>query len=161
MNALSLQRMRDVHPELRERVGVIAAVLFKRNIVIEVVSGFRSYDVQAKLYAQGRSSPGKIVTNARAGSSWHNFGLAVDVCPMKRGAFDWNAPRAVWLEIGSTAQLHGLEWGGTWRTPDLPHLQLPVAHTLADLRAERDRRIHAELLAFVRVLDRRTAKKEV
>lgn len=151
MNELSRKRLADVHVELRERVEDIADALFKQSVVVEVVSGLRTYAEQSKLYAQGRSAPGKRVTNARAGESWHNFGLAVDLCPMKRGAFDWDAPRPVWSIIGVTAQLHGLQWGGTWKTPDLPHVQLPVTYTLAELRALRQHRTHAELLAALHI----------
>ncbi|GAA3318342.1 hypothetical protein GCM10020331_020730 [Ectobacillus funiculus] len=32
------------------------------------------------LYAQGRTTSGSIVTNARGGQSNHNFGVAVDLC---------------------------------------------------------------------------------
>ena len=153
MNELSRKRLHDVHPELRERVEATAAALFKRAIVVEVASGLRSYAEQTKLYAQGRTSAGKIVTNARAGSSWHNFGLAVDLCPMKRGKFDWDAHHSIWVEIGLTGQAHSLEWGGSWKKPDLPHLQLRVRQSLAQLHALRLKRTHAELIAVVRPLE--------
>lgn len=134
MNVTSNKRLALVHPVLRERVEDVAAELVRKNIFVEVVSGFRSTAEQARLYAQGRTTKGKRVTNAKAGYSWHNFGLAVDLCPMKRGAFDWNAPLTVWHEIGATAKRHHLEWGGDWRTPDRPHLQLAVAQTLTQCR---------------------------
>ena len=42
------------------------------------VSGLRSYELQARLYSQGRSTAGKIVTKAKPGWSWHQYGLASD-----------------------------------------------------------------------------------
>jgi peptidoglycan L-alanyl-D-glutamate endopeptidase CwlK len=54
-------------------------ILTKHGVTFEVLSGLRSYAQQAALFAQGRTKPGKIVTNARPGSSWHNYGLAIDV----------------------------------------------------------------------------------
>jgi peptidoglycan L-alanyl-D-glutamate endopeptidase CwlK len=43
-----------------------------------LTSGYRSKKEQNELYAQGRSKPGQVVTNAKAGQSYHNYGLAVD-----------------------------------------------------------------------------------
>ena len=39
---------------------------------------YRSFDEQNHLYAQGRTKPGKIVTYAKGGQSYHNFGLAFE-----------------------------------------------------------------------------------
>ena len=36
-----------------------------------------------KRQAQGRTKPGKIVTNSPGGKSWHNYGLGVDFCLLK------------------------------------------------------------------------------
>lgn len=40
--------------------------------------GVRTFDQQTALYAQGRTGPGGIVTNARAGESAHNYGCGSD-----------------------------------------------------------------------------------
>jgi peptidoglycan L-alanyl-D-glutamate endopeptidase CwlK len=40
--------------------------------------GFRSASAQAKLWAQGRTQPGPVVTNAGPFESWHCYGLAAD-----------------------------------------------------------------------------------
>lgn len=42
------------------------------------ISGLRSFEDQAKLYACGRTHPGSIVTQAGPGLSFHNYGLASD-----------------------------------------------------------------------------------
>lgn len=41
-------------------------------------SGDRTFEHQDRLYAQGRTLPGGIVTNARSGESPHNYGMATD-----------------------------------------------------------------------------------
>lgn len=48
---------------------------------ILVLHGYRSIEEQNALYAQGRTAPGKRVTNAKGGQSAHNFGMAIDVAP--------------------------------------------------------------------------------
>lgn len=124
MNERSQQRLNQMHPELARRVRVLCERLAARGITVEVVQGLRSFAEQDKLFAQGRTAPGKIVTRARGGQSNHNFGLAVDLCPFVNGKPDWNASPAIWQQIGNQAERLGLEWGGNWKFVDLPHVQL-------------------------------------
>jgi len=44
----------------------------------------RTHAEQDKLYAQGRTVKGSIVTNARGGQSYHNYGLAIDICLLSK-----------------------------------------------------------------------------
>lgn len=119
-------RLAKVHPELAKRMYRIIQSLSTQGITLVVVQGLRTYAEQDAMYAQGRTKPGKRVTNAKGGQSNHNFGLAVDVAPMKAGKIDWNAPLNVWQAIGKAGELEGLEWGGRWKSfVDMPHLQLP------------------------------------
>lgn len=59
--------------------------LTKEGIVVEITLAFRSYEEQDALYSQGRNEKGeitdssKVVTNAKGGQSYHNFGLAFDL----------------------------------------------------------------------------------
>lgn len=135
MDLISEGRLKDVHPMLASKIRQLADLLGQEGIVIRVTQGLRTWDEQAKLYAQGRSEPGKIVTNAPAGSSYHNFGLAVDVVPMTPLGPDWNVTHPVWQRIATVGKSLGLESGSTWRTfKDFPHFQLtgnlPLSPTL-------------------------------
>ncbi len=88
----------------------------------------RSFERQATLYAQGRSSPGPIVTNARPGTSMHNYGLAFDVAILRNGVLRWDG---IPEKLGELGERLGLEWGGRWRKPDENHFQL-ASITLAE-----------------------------
>ena len=59
---------------------------------ILVNSTLRTLDEQAEPFAIGRTKPGDIVTNAKAGESWQNFGLAFDVTPLVNGRALWGNP---------------------------------------------------------------------
>lgn len=100
---------------------------------VRFISGYRTYAEQAELYAQGRTKPGNIVTNARPGFSNHNFGLAVDV-----GIFDENGqykPESPFYErVGTAGKRLGLRWGGDWKFKDMPHFEVPHTFTLKELR---------------------------
>jgi hypothetical protein len=126
MNAASEKRIRQLHPALASAVRNIVVALADRGLVVEIVQGLRTFAEQDALYAQGRTQPGPIVTQARGGESNHNYGLAADLCPFVNGKPNWNAPLSVWATIGAVAAEHGLEWGGAWKKfLDKPHVQLP------------------------------------
>jgi hypothetical protein len=97
--------------------------------------GFRSWDVQDRLFEQGRTRTHdaagnilRIVTDARGGYSAHNFGIAFDVCADK----DMTRPglQPEWGDdaydlLGRVVEAHGLVWGGKFTRKDRPHFQWP------------------------------------
>lgn len=123
MNTASEERLKQVHPELARRVRELVMRLSKRGVQLEVVQGLRTFEYQQALYEQGRSRKGPVVTNAKPGQSLHNYGLAVDLCPFRADKPDWDDARAFAL-LGAEARKLGLEWGGSWRKPDRPHVEL-------------------------------------
>lgn len=90
---------------------------------------------QAAVYAQGRTTPGPIVSDAPPGSSYHNYQLAFDAVPTAyKHLPKWNPTGPLWNKIGSIGKSLGLEWGGDWPKPDQPHFQLTAA-PLSELKA--------------------------
>lgn len=106
---------------------------------LRVTSTYRDYEYQTYLYAQGRTRPGAIVTNAKAGFSWHNFQVAFDVVPIVGGKAIWDNAQ-LFRDIGEIGQECGLEWGGSWPSfPDRPHFQDAGGMNMAQLRAQKAR----------------------
>jgi peptidoglycan L-alanyl-D-glutamate endopeptidase CwlK len=96
----------------------------------------RTYARSDTLFAQGRTTPGPIVTNARAGQSAHNFGIAGDLVLdgyMDRAGLQPDYRPASYDLLGILAPKHGLVWGGSWHFKDLPHVQAPQFITAADM----------------------------
>lgn len=117
------------------------AAMTTQGVAIEVISGLRSWAAQAALYAQGRTKPGPIVTKARPGSSWHNYGLAIDLGLFKGGKYLDSANPALadklYSIIGAIAARHGIEWAGTWKTfQETPHFQVTFGLSLAAAKAK-------------------------
>jgi len=102
------------------------------GINVKIICGNRTYQEQDALYAQGRSTPGPRVTNAPAGYSWHNFGVAWDFVVFDaNGEPQWESP--LMERCGKIAESFDLDWGGSWTTfQDTPHIQLKTGHTLAE-----------------------------
>jgi len=117
MDGVSEARLELVNPVLAAKIRELAGT---SPFPIRVVQGLRTFAEQDALYAQGRTAPGLRVTAARAGYSYHNVGLAVDVVPMINGLPDWRPGH--FTEIIAAAEALGLVSGQSWN--DLPHLQL-------------------------------------
>lgn len=131
MDAASESRLQLVHPELASKVRNMADILAVSGIEIRVTQGLRSWNDQLALWLKGRDAqgnitdPGKVVTKAAPGHSWHNFGLAVDVAPFANNTPDWNLDHPAWKKIVAVGESLGLVSGSEWRTfPDWPHFQL-------------------------------------
>lgn len=95
---------------------------------VNITQGFRTYKRQDAIYAQGRTLPGKVVTHAKGGQSFHNFGVAADGATFGKDPYLENSEdgHAFWKLWGECAQREGLEWGGNWPANklDIPHVQM-------------------------------------
>lgn len=137
MDTVSIPRLADLHPLLSKKVYAMDEALAPQGIIIRVTQGLRTVAQQDALYAQGRSLPGKIVTNAKGGYSAHNFGYAVDLIPGLRSVDNWtpnwNSSSDDFKIMAKAGIDQGLVWGGAWHSIiDPPHFQLldfPVTPT--------------------------------
>jgi len=113
-------------PEVQPIARALVQKAAQNGIQIKIISGLRSYAEQNELYAQGRTKPGKTVTDASGGYSNHNFGIAFDV-----GVFEGSKyleESVKYKAVGVLGMDLGLEWGGNWKTRvDEPHYQLRPA----------------------------------
>lgn len=132
-------------PEVQPYARALVTKADADGITIKVISGLRTYDEQNDLYAQGRTQPGRIVTNARGGFSNHNFGIAFDVGVFEGSQYLDESPK--YKAVGVLGMDLGLEWGGNWKTfLDEPHFQLrpkwagdmKERDMLAELRTRKD-----------------------
>lgn len=135
----SSRRLDYLHPAVLPMVERFLASARLEGIDLLVTCTWRSAEEQARLYAQGRTAPGRIVTRAKPGQSMHNVmlrggqpaSLAVDVVPLRFGKPIWDARDALWQEVGDLGQAAGLEWAGRWkRFREFPHFQHPQAARL-------------------------------
>jgi hypothetical protein len=127
-----------LYPKFGAQVPRLLAACAARGATYKVTSTVRTFTEQDKLYAQGRPGkdgkivPGGIITHAKAGQSYHNYGVACDFARIRDGKADWSP--ASYAILGEEAAKLGLEWGGSWKFVDVPHVQLRVK--LADLQAQ-------------------------
>ena len=126
VDARSEANIATLHPRVRPYARALLLQAKQRGWQFKITSALRTFGEQDALYRQGRSAPGKRVTNARAGYSNHNFGLAFDVTLFNGTAPVWDSP--LYKALGVIGGQLGLEWGGNWTSlRDEPHYQLRPA----------------------------------
>jgi peptidoglycan L-alanyl-D-glutamate endopeptidase CwlK len=123
----------DLVPPAKQRAEAFIAAAKAKGIDLLVTSTYRDNESQDALYAQGRTTPGNIVTRAKAGESWHNWRCALDVVPIVNGKAIWD-DQNTWTQIGEIGVACGLEWAGNWVTfKEFPHFQYTGGLTLDQL----------------------------
>lgn len=130
--------IKDLHPKVQAMANKFLDACKKAGIDVLITSTYRDNESQNELYAQGRTKPGRIVTNAKAGQSWHNYRLAFDVVPIKNGKAVWGTTGddlKLWQKLGAIGKSIGLEWAGDWvKFKEFPHFQYTGGLTLKDLQ---------------------------
>lgn len=112
----SLKRLEGLDPKFKVNILCLQGLAKLEGLDVQVACGYRSNEEQAKLYAQGRTVPGKIVTNAKPGQSKHNKGLAVDLYFIVNGKADWGVGKYLQLSKICVKNKLAISWSGNWKT---------------------------------------------
>lgn len=149
----SVERISKLHPKVRVEARALiekAEAGLPTFLAIRVVQGLRSFAEQQALYDQGRTKPGKIVTNAIPGTSYHNYGLALDFAILydkdRNGSYEtlsWDVTKDEdkdsikdWIEIANVFKAGGWTWGGNFKTIlDMPHVEKTFGKNWRELLA--------------------------
>ena len=132
-----------LHPIVAEKSEELIRLSEQQGINIVITDGYRSIEEQNQIYQQGRSDEGSVVTYAKGGQSYHNFGLAIDFAlALPDGSVSWDMSydgngngKSDWHEVAAIGKELGFEWGGDWRNfKDYPHLQMTFGLSLAELQ---------------------------
>ena len=136
MDKVSQDRIDQLHPSIRLDVSNLIEKINTKVLTgrakVRIAQGLRTFAEQDALYAQGRTKPGKKVTNAKGGQSIHNYGLAVDIVLILDGkTASWDEKsdfdrdqQSDWIEVITEFKRAGFSWGGDWRTfKDMPHFE--------------------------------------
>jgi peptidoglycan LD-endopeptidase CwlK len=133
----------DLHPTVQQHKDSLIKQAANKGIRVMVTDGFRSFHDQDRLYERGRSAEGQIVTHAKGGESYHNFGLAIDFALLtEEGKAIWDTEydgngngKSDWMEVVAIAKEQGFEWGGDWtQFKDYPHLEMRFGLSINDLK---------------------------
>ncbi len=147
MEQTSLQRLQQLHPKVKD----IAIAAYNEAVKATpagihpfITQTLRTFQESNQLYALGRTvvNPdgksaqkpmGNIVTNAPGGSSYHNYGLALDFVILKNNTESWNVDQN-WMTVVNIFKKNGFTWGGDFKSlKDEPHFEMTFGHNWRDL----------------------------
>jgi peptidoglycan L-alanyl-D-glutamate endopeptidase CwlK len=142
-DAITLKRIQLLHPALRDEVSELYAEIEERltsRSSCRFTHTLRTFKEQDELYAIGRTKPGRIVTNAKGGKSWHNYGMAIDIVLLIGGGVSWDISKdfdgdgkADWAEVVQVFKEFGWEAGIDWKFRDAPHFQKTLGLTINEM----------------------------
>ena len=141
---ITLERINKMHPKLREELleqYLTINTALPKGVRLRFTQTLRTIAEQDALYAQGRTKPGKIVTNAKGGQSIHNYGLAFDIVILYdkdgNGTFEtasWDENQH-WKKVVAFFKSEGWVWGGDFKSLyDAPHFEKTFGHTWRTLQ---------------------------
>lgn len=125
----------DLNPKVAAMCSEFINRCKAKGIDVIITSTYRDSESQNALYAQGRTTPGKIVTNAKAGQSFHNWKVAFDFVPVVNGKCQWD-DKDLFGDCGRIGEDIGLEWAGRWsgKLKESAHLQYTGGLSLQDFQ---------------------------
>jgi peptidoglycan LD-endopeptidase CwlK len=141
----SINKMGHVHPVVKESALEVVRRAYSEGIYMHIIAGFRRKEQQDELYRQGRTAPGYIVTNAKGGQSYHNYGLAVDYALVTEDGTEtiWTVNKE-WRRAAEIAKSLGFSWGGDWfKFKDYGHLEMNGSLSITDLQNGKRPNLHS------------------
>ena len=153
IDKLTISRINLLHPKVREEVMKIyvekIAPALTNGVYCRFTHTLRTFQEQEELYKIGRTklvdAEGNrlgIVTKARGGQSYHNYGLALDFCIMESRTATWDVTKDMdkdgkpdWFEVIDTFKESGYESGADWKGKlrDFPHIQKTFGYSVKEL----------------------------
>jgi peptidoglycan L-alanyl-D-glutamate endopeptidase CwlK len=131
---INSRSLSDLDPVVQPMMQAFVDACTAAGIDLLPTSTYRDAASQAALYAQGRTTPGPIVTDATAGHSFHQYRAAMDVVPLINGKCVWDTSQPVWSQVVQIGKAQGLEWGGDWTLfKEFAHFQYVGGLTIAQL----------------------------
>lgn len=137
-DVVSENRLSNLHPKVRDhalRAYRKAVKITPKGVHPYITETLRSFQRSNDLYALGRTKPGKIVTNAAAGQSYHNYGMAIDFVNLVNGSPKWEVDEN-WMKVVECFKEEGFVWGGDFKSlKDYPHFEMTFGHHWRELLA--------------------------
>lgn len=165
----SPDRVAKLHPLVRGEVQHTIEQVeanWPKTIAIRIVQGLRTFPEQDALYAQGRTAPGKIVTNSKGGQSYHNYGLAIDFAILydkdENGNFEtlsWDTVKDMdrngesdWMQVVDEFEKAGYIWGGRFHSiKDQPHFEKTFGYNWRDLLVKYNKKDFIDSTEYVKL----------
>ena len=122
----TIRDIAELTPKAQKACGLFLLRCKEKGLPVYVTETYRPQERQNELYAQGRTRPGKVVTWTK--NSRHKSRRAWDICKLTGGKADYS-DTAFFKACGNVAKELDITWGGSWKTPDMPHFEISETWT--------------------------------
>lgn len=150
----SLERLQQLHPKIRDKAIDAyneAVKVTPVGVHPYITQTMRTFAESDNLYAQGRTKQGSIVTNAKAGQSYHNYGLALDFMLIINGKDSWTIDHN-WMVVVNIFKAHGFVWGGDFKSIlDQPHFEMTFGNNWRTLLSKHNAKDFISGTEFVNI----------
>ena len=144
IDQITLNRIELLHPKIKDEAIQIYSEIcqtLSSGVMCRFSHTLRTIEEQNALYSKGRSIKGQVVTNAKGGQSFHNYGLAIDIVLIIDGKANWDRGtdfdrdgQPDFMEVVKIFKKYGWFWGGDFRTfKDYPHFEKTFGLTTKQL----------------------------
>lgn len=138
------QRIQTLHPLIRYNIACAVNECKTKGYKIRVTEALRDFHVQNEYYGYSRtkqqltkanidprySKPDKAwKTDAKGGESYHNYGLAVDICLINGNNAIFKIPQ----EVADVFKKYGCDWIYERINKDMPHFQITFGYSWGQL----------------------------
>ena len=172
MDEITIKRIQKVHPKLRDELLAdyihVNNKLLGKGERLRFPYTTRTRKEQEDLYAQGRTKPGKKVTNALWYQTYHleNYALAFDIVLLYdldgNGTFEtasWDMKKdhdkdgkSDWMTVVNYFKSKGWKWGGDFtKLPDSPHFEKTFGYHWKDLKEKLDKKDFIKGTTYVNI----------
>jgi len=132
-------RLEDLTADTLEVAKRFLEAAESQGLRTKVISTLRTCEEQTRIYAQGRTEPGAVISGASGCRSWHVWGRAFDVLVLDENGSavtDGSDPR--YDRLGEIGRDFGLIWGGhfSWGR-DAVHFEYHPGLSMNDLCPDR------------------------
>jgi len=134
---MAVRDINELLPVAQRACRLFLSECEKEGLPVLITETYRSQTRQNELYAQGRTKPGKVVTWTK--NSRHTSRLAWDICKNVKGAE--YSDTSFFKKCGAIAKKLGITWGGSWKTPDMPHFEVTKSWNYKGDEEEKEERI--------------------
>jgi hypothetical protein len=154
MEITSISRLRLLHPICRDKAIQAyneAVQATPKGVHPFIDQTYRTFEESDKLYQQGRTTPGSIVSNAKAGQSYHNYGCALDFHLQVDGKDIWDENNPYWKVVVNIFKKHGFSWGGDFpgKFKDYPHLEYTNGVNWREMLAKHNNKDYIEGTEYI------------
>lgn len=119
---LNEKHFNKLHPQVKAKFVQFSVDAENNDLDIKIIDSLRSYDTQAKAFAEYKAGKRSIPV-ARPGYSYHNYGCAIDVLVWDNTKQQFVRDYSLYKKLETYANKNDLYWLAKWKKSEMHHFE--------------------------------------